>query len=148
MLSAEWLAVDWLGFKGKWTETYWDDGAWYGRDYFPGDTTHIKDYYAVQRKSIEYEVGLSAQVKVFGYGSMEAGARIQDIFQRDYDGLLYVVEANRQGYILEPWIEALGRFSDRYVLRLYASRRYNTFSPRWWHDRNNWDARLNMSAGF
>lgn len=140
--------------SGKWNETYWDDGAWYGSEYFgsyantSADRPERTDYYAIERKSTEYRVELGISCAPRESFSFEVGSALQDIFQREYDGEKYETRHYGQGYLLEPYIKLAGTILGRIDVRGQIKRTVNTYDEDIWDVRRNWDMKLYVGASF
>ncbi len=151
--------------KGRWYEAYWDEGRWYGAEYFV-DTAEIDtvpehlDYYAIERKSTEYTVGLSVRYNPRPDLALELGSTLQDIFHREYHDSTYETFHNQNGYLLKPYIEFAWRSARRWNVSVRIERTINTYDDcyddtyyedggQWWQKwdwwRRDWDINAQLS---
>ncbi len=150
VLSASLLLGEHWWVKGKWNQTYWDDGRWYAREYLEEQialgTVERVDYYAVERKSTEYRVELQLGWTPRKNLLLETGAALQDIYQREFSGSRYEVRHYGNGYVLEPYLRADWLLRDRFRLHAYVKRYVDTFDEDLWSLYDNWDIRLYLGV--
>jgi len=154
-LSVRWNAMPWLALNSLWNISYGDDGYWYGRQYFPPDTAdgaapRQVDYYAIDSKTLEHSLFLSSKIRFHGFGFVEIGGRIKDIYERVFrlSSKAYEVNQADKGYIIEPLFGAgcddPGWLSVELTIkcRIYIKPGLDIDVP------SEWDARLGVSATF
>lgn len=135
---------------GEWRETYWDEGRWYGAEYFV-DTAVIDsvpeklDYYAIERKATQYTIGLSLRYTPREGLLMELGSTLEDMFRREYDGRDYETRHSGRGYVLEPYMLLRWRARRWWDIAARIERHINTYDEQVWDWDRNWD--INVRIG-
>jgi hypothetical protein len=149
VLSINWLVHKNVNFFGSWTEICTDNGQWYSREYFDSSKVNFQnDSYAVERKSVNYELHFSTAL-LFEKILVRAGGTVSDIFERNFDVESgdYVLKNPKKGYSLEPvlsfkldfgFLQAQGR-----VRKLIGTsdKLKETF-------KDKWDINLNTMVNF
>ncbi|MBN1578636.1 MAG: hypothetical protein JW913_18880 [Chitinispirillaceae bacterium] len=110
-LNGKWkIREDRMNLIGAWTEIYNDNGYWYGRAYWPDSSDITEEYYAIDRKAIQYWIDLSLET-IFESCSLTVGIWFQDVFQREFDAKNrdYIVSRLDQGYGIEPYLRFVWR---------------------------------------
>lgn len=132
---------------GKWNETYYDDGYWYGKAY-PDTSNRIKnDYYAIKRKSTDYSIQLLTGYLI-GNSKFEGGILLRDNYLRYFNNINgYDPGTLEKGYIIEP------SFEYRYMVAkmLVATkirRKINTGDEDRWKTDKYWDMSVILNVEF
>jgi hypothetical protein len=125
---------------GRWTETYDDNGMWYGSQYLPDTAPGAvrSDYYAVTRKSLNYSIQLSVAVGS-GRKRLETGCVLREDYSKRFVGSTYASIYN--GYNIEPFSELKLGFKH-FGLNARAARLINTYAIDRWAIGKNWDVHI------
>jgi hypothetical protein len=129
-----WKPADVWEIKGRWNQSYYDNGKWYGREY--RDTGRV-DYYAIESKTIDYSFELSL-AHVRPTSRFEGGCLVQNIYEQQFVDSSYENVNRGIGYSIEPFVEIL--LKHRHIaLKARVARLINTQAQDKWAIRNNWD---------
>lgn len=128
-----------IHLNGKWIELYHDDGYWYGREYWLDSTLFENEFYAIDRKGLQFWLDLSIDF-LFNGNVLTAGNIFRDVFQRHYDWVqkTYILSELDLGYGFEPYI-ALKWQNNNFLLNLRVKRIFNTLDKDLWKIDKNWD---------
>jgi hypothetical protein len=91
---------------GEWDAEYWDEGYWNGKEFFDTIPPGFREVYAIDIKSLDWKVILSAAYAVPGQFKAETGAEFGDINYRTFKDAATGYSPSDQGigYILTPFI--------------------------------------------
>jgi hypothetical protein len=136
-----WKIGNGVELTGRWNESYYDNGEWYGKEYRKSGDTAGSDYYAIQGKKNDYSLdfGLAYARTAF---RIESGCRLQDVFSLRFDGTQYVRVNDLFG--IGNGIEPYVLFQQQYR-RIALKGRIARFVNRQAWDKwvgKNWDVRI------
>jgi hypothetical protein len=160
MLTGTWWITGGVGLRAAWQEAYWDQGRWYGSEYFStvsGADTLRLDYYAIERKSTQYKVLLALLGRPVEGVSVELGGSFGDIYDRTFvrrTGSYRDLEPGNS-YMVQPYLRFDWRMArhlrvaasiERYLDLYHDSARPGGWYEHWyWGADAYWDARLTVS---
>ncbi len=145
LFTGQWeIGRSWV-LDGRWIESYYDKGKWYGREYLAVDTLR-SDYYAIETKTVEYTVELALSW-VRQSMRVKSGCLFRDNYDRSFNDRdrQYEPVSNGQGYFLEPFAETQLLFRH-FTLKGRIARMVNTLAPDRGQLSKNWDIHLVGSA--
>jgi hypothetical protein len=150
VLSGTWWFIEQLGVRARWDESYWDQGKWYGDAYFStvdGHDTLRLNYYAIDRKSTQYDLSLAILAKPLEGMAFEARATFGDIYDRVFSDSTrsYIIRDNGIGYVLKPFFGFQWRLGAGLVAAAGIERYLNLKRDQhgdWSAEDRYWDARL------
>jgi hypothetical protein len=153
-LSIVWSPDQIWTVTGKWNETYFDNGKWYGDEYFDRLSQSDSIYnlyhgtYGIENKSIDYSIQLIVSCTLAKW-IISAGFLFKDNNFEEYNFLESRFQSRQtgEGYISEPSLEAVYNFNAG-LIKLNISRKINTDDPDKNEFSKNWDIRLGVDIGF
>jgi hypothetical protein len=141
--SGKWRFADTWELLGIWNESYYDNGRWFGRDYFDSSAINSAgriDYYAIDEKNTDYSLEFGLAKKTGRY-FIEGGCRVQDVFNRRFTSMKYENVSLENGYTIEPFAVILLTY-NRLAFKGRVSRIINTLERDKWELSRNWDIRV------
>ncbi|NLG17108.1 MAG: hypothetical protein GX556_07245 [Fibrobacter sp.] len=147
-LSGEWSITERLQLQISWYQVYYDNGWWYGREYFDTTSTQRANYYAINMKSNDCSINAALNVQLENL-NFSFGTSVSDIFQRFYDepSRSYQIKDYGKGYIFEPYLDFKYPFGF-ITAQGKIKRIINTLDTRRYVLKRNWDITLNAIAEF
>jgi hypothetical protein len=153
-LSIVWTPNQMWAVTGKWNETYFDNGKWYGDEYFDRLSQSDSIYnlyhgtYGIENKSIDYSLQLIVSYTVERL-MVNAGFLFRDNNFREYNfsESRFKSMNNGEGYISEPSLEAVYQFNAGQI-KFKVSRKINTDDPDKSEFSKNWNIGFGIDAGF
>lgn len=132
VFTGSWKPCDVWEVKGRWNQSYYDNGKWYGQEY--RDTGRV-DYYAIESKTINYSFELSL-AHVLPKSRFEGGCLYQNIYGQQFIDSSY--QKYDRGISIEPFIQTQLKYR-RLALKARVARMFNTLAQDNWEIKNNWD---------
>ncbi len=147
LMIAQWFINKQWVITGKWNETYYDNGKWYGKAYSDTIVKIGKEFYAIENKSNDYSLQILTSYMMKN-NQWECGILFRDSYLRVYDNENgYKAEESEIGYVIEPSLKYECLFSN-FLLSTKVIRKINTYDKNKWEFSRNWDISLNMKAVF
>lgn len=144
LMNASWYLNEQWTITGKWNETYYDKGKWYGKAY--SDTTYkiVRDFYAIDSKSIDYSVQLLTTYSKKNI-KLECGFLFRDRYLQYYDFSdgKNMEEPFGKGYIMEPSLDLEYRFLNTSIMSK-VTRKVNSLDDNIWTFGKYWDIALSV----
>lgn len=144
-LSGKWRIFESRFFlTGKWTESYLDNGLWYGRAYWPDSTDNDREYYAIESKEIDYWIDGAVEWVFREDCKLVAGSIVHDVYQRDWDSKTaqYLAGENDPGFV-EPYAGVRLMF-EQFIMKLKIKRNISTQGDEQWKVPENWEMLLDF----
>ncbi|MCX7726077.1 MAG: hypothetical protein N2053_04435 [Chitinispirillaceae bacterium] len=138
-----------IHLNGKWIELYHDNGYWYGKEYWLDSASFEKEFYAIDRKGLQFWLDLSIDFLLKG-DTLTIGNIFRDVFQRHYDWAqkTYVLSELDLGYGFEPYFALRWQKINNFLLSLRIKRIFNTLDKDRWKMDKNWDIYIILKKTF
>jgi hypothetical protein len=149
VLCAEWTVSPLVTVGGEWTQLFYDQGQWCSPEYFPPDSA-VRTGYGQQYKTTEYKVSLFARLTL-DWLQGECGGQVGDIYPQVFRSGRFVLDRNQEeGYVLEPYMELLAAFVERYEIMARVKPRLELMKNNGggWGVHDYWDLGLVARARF
>ncbi len=153
-LSIVWALNSMWTITGKWNETYFDNGKWYGNEYFDRLSQSDSIYnlyhgtYGIENKSIDYSLQLIVSCTIERW-MLSAGFLFRDNNFEEYifSESRFKPRNTGEGYISEPSLETMYHFNTGQI-KFKVSRKINTDDPDKSRLSKNWNLGLGVNFEF
>ncbi len=148
LMNASWHLNEQWTITGKWNETYYDKGKWYGKAYSDSTFKIVNGFYAIESKSIDYSVQLLTTYYKKNT-KLECGFLFRDRYLQYYN---FIDEKNKEesfgkGYIMEPSLDLEYCFLNTSIMSKVA-RKINILDENRWVFGKYWDIALSVKMEF
>jgi hypothetical protein len=134
---------------GEWDHAYWDDGVWNDSSYYDSVPGNLREFYAIQQKSLEYALSLSADIRSIPFIRVKSGAQFKDIFYRTYENYAFKENPLGIGRMLVPYILLRNSEDTRFSASAGIKRIiHNLFREKVEADADFWEINASMSVTF
>ncbi|MFW6220862.1 MAG: hypothetical protein ACOC4C_00210 [Fibrobacterota bacterium] len=105
-LKAKWNISDSWSLQCQWVRSDWDNGYWDAAEYRDTiiDTLARDDYYAIQYKSTDQTVIVTADCLINEYFKIRGGCEFRDVYFREFRNGEYIINDLGAGYFAGPFI--------------------------------------------